>query len=654
MERVQYSLESALPELKDLQENGIFSPEEIREIIKRRTHYETQLIRRQPRKKDFLEYVEYEMALERLRKKRVQRLKTPLPHSISSHSLVQRQFSILERATRKFKGDLRLWVQYIEIAKREKAGNLVGRIVAKALKLHPTSAALYVLAAQYEVDRGLPSAARNIFHRGIRLNDSNVELWCEYVKMELGWCEGLRRRWETLGIDPALANLSAAENAEIEGSAKQSTEAARKEVLQGAIVKQVLRDALKAISTLKLFNSLAETLKTYPTKLAASLVPFLYDLLQDIPAFSDAGRGDVITAYALRHLCKANLRDKDLVDALRLSNEEIQAALATELQSGNTKTVHELEVAYSVFVWTQWTNLLDPHLRLYLSSSLHNMCTKALKRTVTDSGGVALFTTHLRILLDPTHPPPAPDPERILKMARKYSITSTSAEIWRARLEAEEKCQTDTLNKSNEIKRVALAARRACKGANLEQVWCWGWDNLDLSEQEDILKQALSQSETLSLREHILMQTLSSLYLTQPQNKSEVILRLLRTYSPGTAVYEHAFELEKSEPSSSTNLLRSIFHLWRDAHNESGSTESTREDATLAFASYLLHNGSVKEANSIISNLVAASGARREGIERRWKQVIDGPRIDQVEREDGAEDAMETDEDSESELLVVS
>ena len=66
--------------------------------------------------------------------------------------------------------------------------------------------------------------------------------------MELGWCEGLRRRWETLGIDPALADLSAAENAEVEGSSKQDVEAARKEVLQGAIVKQVLRDALKGQS----------------------------------------------------------------------------------------------------------------------------------------------------------------------------------------------------------------------------------------------------------------------------------------------------------------------------------------------------------------------------------------------------------------------
>lgn len=76
MERVQYSLESSLPELKDLQTNGIFSPLEIKEIIKRRTHFETQLVRRQPRKKDFLEYVEYEMALEKLRKRRSERLST--------------------------------------------------------------------------------------------------------------------------------------------------------------------------------------------------------------------------------------------------------------------------------------------------------------------------------------------------------------------------------------------------------------------------------------------------------------------------------------------------------------------------------------------------------------------------------------------------
>lgn len=74
MERVHHQLESSLPELKDLQNKGIFSPQEIKLIIKRRTDYEIQLVRRQPRKKDFLEYIEYEMALEKLRKKRLERL----------------------------------------------------------------------------------------------------------------------------------------------------------------------------------------------------------------------------------------------------------------------------------------------------------------------------------------------------------------------------------------------------------------------------------------------------------------------------------------------------------------------------------------------------------------------------------------------------
>ena len=100
MERVQYSLEASLPELKDLQTNGIFSPLEIKEIIKRRTNYELQLIRRQPRKKDFLDYIEYEMALERLRRKRVSRLGTfsiPLPKLwllIWSHRYTPSAFSI--------------------------------------------------------------------------------------------------------------------------------------------------------------------------------------------------------------------------------------------------------------------------------------------------------------------------------------------------------------------------------------------------------------------------------------------------------------------------------------------------------------------------------------------------------------------------------
>lgn len=118
--------------------------------MKKRTAFEAALVRRIPKKRDFLQYAEYEMGLEALRRRRVERLGTltvqyflishppPSPPemkdrmpSISDYALVRRQFHIFERALRKFKADVRLWVQYIELAKKEGARALMGRISAR-------------------------------------------------------------------------------------------------------------------------------------------------------------------------------------------------------------------------------------------------------------------------------------------------------------------------------------------------------------------------------------------------------------------------------------------------------------------------------------------------------------------------------------------
>ena len=74
MERVQWSQEQMLSELKDLQQKRIFSSAEVRGIVRKRSAFETALIRRAPRKRDFLAYIEYEMNLERLRRIRVKKL----------------------------------------------------------------------------------------------------------------------------------------------------------------------------------------------------------------------------------------------------------------------------------------------------------------------------------------------------------------------------------------------------------------------------------------------------------------------------------------------------------------------------------------------------------------------------------------------------
>lgn len=70
-----------LAELKDLGEKGLFSPAEIKQIIQKRTAFETALVRRIPNKNDYLRYAAYEMGLEALRRKRATRMSvSPSPY----------------------------------------------------------------------------------------------------------------------------------------------------------------------------------------------------------------------------------------------------------------------------------------------------------------------------------------------------------------------------------------------------------------------------------------------------------------------------------------------------------------------------------------------------------------------------------------------
>jgi hypothetical protein len=142
----------------------------------------------------------------------------PGPTTISDYALVRRQFHIFERAVNKFKSDVGLWVQYIEVAKREKADALVGRLIARcglicnkacestycgdrALQLHPQESGLYIIGAAHELDHMSATGARTLLQRGIRINGDSMDLWKEYVKMEMGFIERLRRRWEVLGVE---------------------------------------------------------------------------------------------------------------------------------------------------------------------------------------------------------------------------------------------------------------------------------------------------------------------------------------------------------------------------------------------------------------------------------------------------------------------
>lgn len=161
-----------------------------------------------------------------------------------------------------------------------------------ALQLHPNVPSLYILAASHELAHLSPSTARTLLQRGIRLNSSNVEMWTEYLKMELGFIESLRRRWDVLGITregtgvsqnvknivsgkdqfldvdmdegTTTAGTEKARDAELERLDQEGNEgtAARKQILDGVIVKAVIDSAVQG----ELFLSMLPVI-SFPTAL---------------------------------------------------------------------------------------------------------------------------------------------------------------------------------------------------------------------------------------------------------------------------------------------------------------------------------------------------------------------------------------------------
>ncbi|KAF8262880.1 U3 small nucleolar RNA-associated protein 6-domain-containing protein [Lactarius quietus] len=404
MERVQFQQEQMLAELKDLGEKGLFSSSEIKHILKKRTAFEMALVRRIPNKNDFLRYAAYEMGLEALRRKRAARLSAPKsPPSISDYALTRRQFHIFERALQKFKSDVSLWLQYLRVAQREGARALAGRIAARAVQLHPRTPALYVLAAAHELSHGGMSAARTLLLRGIRLNADSTEMWREYVRLELGFVEAVRRRWDLLGITLDSDDGKGEEGDRVDRAEEQAMgDAARREIMDGAIVRQAIDSAAKALPTIELFQSLQELIAGYPVTeaLRSSLLDHLHErLAETLPG--DVSGVVLRATRALALTSKEDLAGGALVDALRHANEELLKAL----DAAGQQLPEDLAAAYTHFV-EEWCGKddVDAHLKLYLVGSLQALIKRQKNDSLTATPTLApplgvLLAAHVRLFL---------------------------------------------------------------------------------------------------------------------------------------------------------------------------------------------------------------------------------------------------------------
>ena len=113
----------------------------------------------------------------------------------------RRIFFILDRGTRKFPGDIDLWMQSIEYARRQKAHKKLSQILTNVLRLHPTKPDLWIYAAQFAMDEHADmTEARSYMQRGLRFCKNSLNMWLVYAKLEMLYIAKIAARRQILGI----------------------------------------------------------------------------------------------------------------------------------------------------------------------------------------------------------------------------------------------------------------------------------------------------------------------------------------------------------------------------------------------------------------------------------------------------------------------
>lgn len=190
------------------------------------------------------------------------------------------------------------------------------------------------------------ASARTNFLLGLRMIPKSQDLWREYIKLELGWVEGLRRRWQVLGVNIGEPNGTEVDPEALtggEGSFGPEGEDARKAILSGQLIVHAINSALEAIPIdIPFRTDLLDMLRIYPSALRTKCLGVVYDDLRrisDDPSVSksNAARASftLITKELYDRPYNPEVKDEggvvlqgaELVDAVGKIGKEIKAGL---------------------------------------------------------------------------------------------------------------------------------------------------------------------------------------------------------------------------------------------------------------------------------------------------------------------------------------
>ncbi|KFP01429.1 U3 small nucleolar RNA-associated protein 6, partial [Calypte anna] len=203
-----------------------------RAVLKKASALEYKIQRRALRKEDFINYIQYEIHLLELIKKRRARTGYSFKKDEIEYSILHRVHCLFNRATGKWKDDVQLWLSHVAFCKKWNSKHQLSKVFSTMLAIHPDKPALWIMAAKWEMETRLSSeSARRLFLRALRFHPECPKLYQEYFRMELMHAE--KQRKEKKEFEKAKMDLGEFNYSE--------------EILNGEMARIIYRDAAQKI-----------------------------------------------------------------------------------------------------------------------------------------------------------------------------------------------------------------------------------------------------------------------------------------------------------------------------------------------------------------------------------------------------------------------
>ncbi|KAG7327051.1 hypothetical protein KOW79_010452 [Hemibagrus wyckioides] len=240
---VQQRTEDRIPVLEQLERVGLFTKKEVKSMLKRSTALEYKLHRSVQSKDDYITYIQYEVNVLELIKKRRSRIGYHFKREEIEFPTIQRINTVFRKATSKWQEDVQLWLSRVAFCKKWGTKGQLSKIFSSMLAVHPDKPNLWIMAAKCEMeDRNSSESARHLFLRALRFHPESKKVYQEYFRMELMHAEKLRKQQEEL------------ERAKIDTGEYEFSP----EILSGRLAEVVYKDATQKIKGAEFMLSLLQ------------------------------------------------------------------------------------------------------------------------------------------------------------------------------------------------------------------------------------------------------------------------------------------------------------------------------------------------------------------------------------------------------------